>query len=299
MKTSNEELKYGYKPTFFDKFWVGLSKIFVKTTRLNNNSRLATEICQNISPKFQVNFGTDKIEFVTGHGRLLWRAKTFHTEEPLMIDWLQGFSKKDTFLDIGANVGTYSIPAAKRASQVIAIELDPNNLFCLHRNVHLNNVHHKVIIVPFAAGTQKSILPIFYRDMSLGDALQSVGKEQSLPTKKPCPFSIRQLVYPIDDIFSDFQLPQPTKIKIDVDGNEADVIGGSLNVIKGAEEIYFEENGSEADQTFLKIILNLGFKIKHSEPCLIGGKKSETAKNLILEKSKSRQIRSENGIDEI
>ena len=88
-------------------------------------------------------------------------------------------------------------------------------------------------------------------------------------------------------------------VKIDVDGSEADVIGGSLNVIRGAEEIYFEENGSEADQTFLKIILDLGFKIKHSEPCLIGGKKSETAKNLILEKSKSRQIRSENDIEEI
>ena len=95
---------------------------------------------------------------------------------------------EDIFLDIGANVGIYSIPAAKMCSQVFCVELDPANIYILHSNIYLNNVTDKTVILPFAAGDKKKLEKIYYRDFSIGDALQSVGKEQLLPTVKNNPY---------------------------------------------------------------------------------------------------------------
>jgi len=53
-----------------------------------------------------------------------------------MIDWLTSFKSSDIFLDVGANVVTYSIPAALASKLVVAVELDPSNISCLYANVH-------------------------------------------------------------------------------------------------------------------------------------------------------------------
>jgi len=45
-----------------------------------------------------------------------------------------------TFLDVGAGVGSYSIPAAKRGLRVIAIEPDPISFRLLLQNAKLNDV---------------------------------------------------------------------------------------------------------------------------------------------------------------
>jgi FkbM family methyltransferase len=168
-----------------------------------------------------------------------------------MISWLENFTKDDVFLDVGANVGTYSIPAGILAKKVISIELDPINVYCLHTNIFLNNLQDKITILPLACGNTKSIQEIFYRDFSMGDALQSVGREQILPTHKNKSFTMQQFTVTIDSLFEDYEIPTPTKIKIDVDGNEEIVLGGAWKTIAQAKEIYFEDNGLDSDTEIL------------------------------------------------
>ena len=72
-----------------------------------------------------------------------------------MIEWPKTFRSDDIFLDVGANVVTYTIPAAFLSELLIAIELDPSNVSCLYSNIHYNNVHDKVIIVPVAVSNKK------------------------------------------------------------------------------------------------------------------------------------------------
>lgn len=202
-----------------------------------------------------------------------------------MIEWLKSFRSDDVFLDVGANVGTYTIPAALLCELVIAIELDPINVSCLYSNVHYNKLYNKIVIVPLAAGKEKSVMEVHYRDFSVGDALQSVGRAQVLPTNRPSPHILRQLCVPIDELFSDFSLPKPTKIKIDVDGNEMSVVEGSWSTISTAEEVYYEDNGLDEDIYILNKLMNLGFKVVREVPAILGSVKSDIARNVLLRKN--------------
>jgi FkbM family methyltransferase len=201
-----------------------------------------------------------------------------------MVEWLESFKPHDVFLDIGANVGTYTIPAAFLCDLVIAIELDPNNISCLYSNIHYNKLYNKVIIVPFAAGKEKCVIDIHYRDFSIGDALQSIGREQVLPTNQPSPHILRQLCIPIDSLFRDFALPKPTKIKIDVDGNELLVLEGAWEIVSGADEIYYEDNGLDEDIYILNKLIDFDFEIFREIPASVGSVKSDIARNLLLRK---------------
>lgn len=275
---------YGYTPSLAESVRRSVAKLFVTVFGLNRNSKFSTEVCQLLKPKSEVVFEGQKMFFMSGHGRLRWRAETFHTEEPMMVDWLKTFTDRDVFLDVGANVGTYSVPAAQRARQVIAVELDPANVYCLSANICMNNLQSKVVIVPIASSEKKSIQEIFYRDFSMGDALQSVGREQILPTKKPAPYSIRQLTMPIDSLFNEYDLLQPTKIKIDVDGNEKIVLEGAWNTISKASEVYFEDNGLDSDSEILEKFFDCGFVITRETPSNVGSVKSDISRNLLLSK---------------
>lgn len=233
-----------------------------------------------------MNFNGSDLFFLTGHGRLRWRAETFHTEEPMMIEWLSTFDGGDVFLDVGANVGMYSIAAATIAERVISVELDPSNLYCLYANMNFNHLQNKIIVIPIAASALKKLQPIYYRDFSLGDALQSVGRVQRLPTKSPNPHTLTQMTAPIDVLVAEYALPQPTKIKIDVDGNEADVFTGAWKTISKASEIYFEDNGFDESKEILHNLKNFGFEIVAEQASSVGSVKSELGRNVLMRRVK-------------
>ena len=103
-----------------------------------------------------------------------YRARTFNDKEPEMLDWMdENLLDEDVFFDVGANVGTYTIPAAKVVNRVIAIELDPANLYCLHTNIFINELQGNVLIIPIASGSSKDVQDIFYRDFSIGDGTRN------------------------------------------------------------------------------------------------------------------------------
>src|SRR5215467_14181444 len=52
-----------------------------------------------------------------------WRAQTLLAKEPETIEWIDSFADGDTFWDIGANIGIYSVYAAvSRRVRVLAFE---------------------------------------------------------------------------------------------------------------------------------------------------------------------------------
>lgn len=235
---------FGYKPEFGAVMMRRLCVFIAKALGLNGKSKFSNEFIQQLDPQYEVTWrtkdGVFPLRFRTGHGRLLWRAKTLLTEEPLMMEWLSEFKPSDVFLDIGANVGTYTIPAACVAGKVYACELDPMNVGILQENLFLNGRTDKVIIFPFPCGDQKTVNKIYYRDFSKGDALQSVGRESPFNTRTGRAYHASQLTFPIDAVIKEFGLEWPNKIKIDVDGNERIVIAGAREAIRNATEIYME-----------------------------------------------------------
>ena len=74
----------------------------------------------------------------------MWRAGHYDDKEPDTLDWIDThFKPGDTVFDIGANIGQYSLYAAKRLNHDIAIlafEPEALNFAKLNRNIVLNGL---------------------------------------------------------------------------------------------------------------------------------------------------------------
>lgn len=253
--------KYGYQHSFIENIIRFLTKFLIKIFFLNSNTFFSNEFIANLDPKGEINFDGKKILYRSGHNRLKYRFNGGLSEEPIMINWLKKIKAEDVVLDIGANVGTFTLPALSKKAFVYAVELDVRNAGLLFENLYLNKYFENCLILPFGVGNQNSIEEIYYRDFSVADAMQSISQDQQLPILKNNPFKIIQPIFILDDLFRNFKLKQPNKIKIDVDGNEKLVFNGGKQTILNSKEIYLEDNKLEGDEFILKEIIDAGFKI--------------------------------------
>ena len=217
-----------------------------------------------LDPKFKIKFENKDFTFRTGHGRLFWRAKTVLTEEPLMISWIKSMTPNDVVLDIGANVGMYSVLIASRVKTVYACELDSLNVAILKENLYLNHLLDKVKIIPLACGAKAEMVDVKFRSLSYGDALQLIDGGDETQTFGSNPdvtgYIAPVLQMSLDELFTKTELQRPNKIKIDVDGNELIVLAGTVELLTGASEIYFEDGMTAACATFMDFLLENSFK---------------------------------------
>ena len=261
-KRNKQKTKYGYIPNIFEVFLSNFFRLILKILFINGDNKISNIFIQSINPQTSIYFKNKKFFFKTGHGRLLWRAKSFHTEEKMMIKWLETFKKNDIYLDIGANIGIYSVPAANACNHVYACELDPLNIGTLKENIFFNKLTNKITIIPFPAISSNKVVKIHYRDFSLGDAFQSINKKNLIQCKRTRnEHSSYHLGFSLDYIFKKFKLKMPTKIKIDVDGNEKEVFNGAKKIIFNAKEIYYEDSGSRESNMIIKKIKKSNFNI--------------------------------------
>lgn len=238
-----------------------MCRILIKILNLNGRSKFSNEFTQLLDPKIDVDFDSQKLTFRTGNGRLLWRAESLLTEEPLMITWIKSLQSNDVVLDVGANVGMYTVPIAKKVKTVYACELDPLNVAILKENIFLNSVTDEVVILPFACGESAEIVDVKFRDLAYGDALQLIEGGDPQNTRFGQQTHTAKVVqFSLDDIFLKLDLLRPNKIKIDVDGNELTVLLGMKDLIRGASEVYFEDSLSDSCRVVIHFLLEVGFK---------------------------------------
>ena len=107
-----------------------------------------------------------------------YRVESFSTKEPETLKWIDCFPKNTVLWDIGANVGLYSIYAAKKKNcRVVAFEPSVFNLELLARNLFMNNLQDQVTIAPIALsdGLRASLMRMTTTEW--GGALSTFGKE--------------------------------------------------------------------------------------------------------------------------
>ncbi len=251
---------HGYSPPLGRRLLRSVARTFVRVSRLTGGSLWANEVLQAAEPTATVRFDGRDWKFRTGNGRLLWHVRSFLEEEPLMLRWISSMRPDDVVLDIGANVGKFAVAIAGRAKCVYACELDPLNVGLIHENAVLNGVQDRVVVLPIACGAADGVVDVHFRDLSAGDALQSIGRRQPIPTR----YGSRPHISPVlslslDELWDRSQLPRPTKIKIDVDGNERTVLAGARRLCESAHEIYYEDTQLADSQQVLAELLALGF----------------------------------------
>lgn len=150
----------------------------------------------------------------------------FYAFEPGMIRWIASFDPGDVFVDIGANIGKYSLFAAvTRGCRTIAIEPFTPNTLALEQNIALNEVGDLVTARQWAISDRTAAGRLSYGSETAGAAAQSFDEPATDHGGTDMPAEILQ-GYRLDDLIEAGEIPCPQHIKIDVDGTEHRIIAG-------------------------------------------------------------------------
>lgn len=159
-------------------------------------------------------------------------------KEPETVVWLEkSIRKNDVLFDIGANVGAYSLIAAKQAAddvQVYSFEPSFSTYEQLCRNVILNNLQDKISPYLLAVMDKTGLVDFEYRSLVGGAAEHIVAlNDGNAPDFDPI-YVQRLIGVSLDDLIGKFGLPIPTLIKLDVDGAEEAILAGAENLLKSS-----------------------------------------------------------------
>jgi FkbM family methyltransferase len=155
-------------------------------------------------------------------------------KEPWTVDWIAGWIRDgETFYDIGANVGPYTLVAASRSKGVRVVAIEPGyaNYAALCENLALNGVDKQVVALPVALSESTKLVEFAYRKVDPGggvNAIEGGSREESSFEPR---FRQSLLSYRLDDLVELFGLPRPNHIKIDVEGGEAAVLAGAEHIL--------------------------------------------------------------------
>jgi FkbM family methyltransferase len=192
----------------------------------------------------KVMHGSTEMQFSTPTALALYRATSFSTKEPDTITWLDAIPKDAVLWDVGANVGLYSIYAAKTSSaRVYAFEPSVFNLELLARNIFLNDLQRNITIIPVALSD--GVGPSLFKMSSTawGGALSTFGQDfDQHGGKLSSVFEYATMGVSMNDAMRLLGIPAPRFIKIDVDGIEHFILRGGAEVLRRAESVLIEIN---------------------------------------------------------
>ena len=161
--------------------------------------------------------------------------------------------QEDTFADIGANIGSYTILAAGHiGAKTFSFEPVPSTFSYLLDNIAINRLKN-VLAFNIALGSHRGNIEF----TNTLDTVNHVANQNDVDT----------IIVPIeilDNIFENQQIP--TLLKIDVEGFETEVLSGSNKILKNRDlkAIIIELNGSGKrygydEQNINKMLIELGF----------------------------------------
>ena len=144
------------------------------------------------------------------------------------IDFIIGLmGKDDEFLDVGANIGAFTLPVARVARRVIAVEASPLVFPFLERNVSLNQLRNVTIHNCAASEPGKDSVPFYVPPMD------HFGMGSSAPQFNVAPGAVPART--LDSLIRDRE-PGPIRvIKVDVEGFEAHVFMGAIELLQSSE----------------------------------------------------------------
>lgn len=130
-------------------------------------------------------------------------------------------------LDIGANIGNHSVFFMLEcgAEKVYAFEPTPHTLELLNKNIELNGLNDKCVIMPYALGSENTKCSIIVEQRDAGSNRTMVDNAGAIN------------MVTLDSVLDD----NVDFIKIDVEGFEYDVLIGGQNLIQNKKPIIYIE----------------------------------------------------------
>ncbi|WP_144893047.1 FkbM family methyltransferase [Flavobacterium tiangeerense] len=177
--------------------------------------------------------------------------KLFDYEDSMFL--LHHLKPNELFIDVGANVGHFTLLAAGICqADVIAFEPIPSTFVKLKKNIDLNNLSQKITTYNIGIGEKESFLNFTqHKGVMNAVALEQESGYVTVEVKK------------LDTILADFA---PTFLKVDVEGYEYFVLKGATAILKreSLKYIIIELNSSNlkfgnTNQQIFELLLSFNF----------------------------------------
>jgi FkbM family methyltransferase len=168
----------------------------------------------------------------------VWHRPEFYNKNQRRL-FCDAIKPGSVVLDVGANIGIYTLLAAKRGARVFAVEADPRNLAMLHRHIHVNGFYDRVTVFPIAVGSREGTVTMFRCRGNWGHSNLFEGTD---PIQVPC--------RTIDSL----DLPPIDVCKMDIEGSELSALRGMEATIRRSPRMkllieYAEVLGASAELT--------------------------------------------------
>lgn len=165
--------------------------------------------------------------------------------EPNLTHWLsERLRPGDVFVDVGANIGYYSLLAADivgSSGGVVAIEASPSIFASLSANIRLNRAHNIRLLQVAAAdgGGKRRLFRAPAHNLGASSTYADIGYEDEGEVD----------AHPLHQLLTADEIARARIVKIDVEGAEAAVVQGLLPLLDRARadlEIVIEVGGGPA-----------------------------------------------------
>ena len=229
----------------------------------------ASIISKNLIPQPTAYTPYGDIKFYCPNKEALEYQRELLTREPDTIEWISNFNEGEIYWDVGANVGAYTLYAAKvTKATVLAFEPSAQTFSLLVKNIELNLLSNNVWPLCLALSDRSVLDALNLSHTYASSAFNILGGDVNCLGEK-IDVSFRQMVtaFSIDNFVKLFDPPLPNHIKIDVDSTELQILEGAQELLKNEGvksilvEAYLGPGYSDANEIKIKRLLEkFGFK---------------------------------------
>lgn len=221
------------------------------------------------------------------HWLLQWKDSKLHITSPFRIYWylnprgLEGrlnslrrryslpnqvdVTKGDVVLDIGANVGEYSLSVVEDASKIIAFEPDPYVYQCLKLNT---SSFIKIVCKPYLLWSDCETVT-FYSSSKDADSSTFLP-----PESKEIDNQLSLEGVTLDSVLSEIGQDKIDFLKMDAEGAEPEVLKGAVNTLTRIKKVAIdcgpERLGKNTIEETKQILQKSGLKTKQEKNILFG-----------------------------
>ena len=229
------------------------------------------KLCSNFFQFMTISTERGGFKLTTSTENEVHRVLTFHGKEPETIQWINGFSKVANgedfvFYDVGANVGIYSLYAAKYypKAKIISFEPDSQSFGALCKNIYINGFNIRPY--PFAVSDKSGVGTVRLSSMNAGAGSCALGGNYQFSNTVDSEIFEQGIFFSsLDELVTNFGFPIPNFVKVDVDGIEATILRGAERVLRSSqckgllvEFQYQSESDLELTMSYLS---SLGFSL--------------------------------------
>lgn len=221
-----------FKRKLFD-LATALLRLMIRLFGKKNQAKLASHLVEQLVPTVGTQTKHGEIRFYCPGGLLAWRAETLLTKEPETLEWIDGFDQGSVIWDIGANVGVYTLYAAKAGrGKILSFEPSAANYYLLNKNVEVNRLDDRVQAYCLAFSHERRLDQLYMPSTVLGGALNSFSESVDWKGKSfEASFQQGMIGLSVDEFIQLFDPPFPNHIKLDVDGLEDKIVLGATQTL--------------------------------------------------------------------